>query len=221
MYVRWSPAVIVPLALVYIASTISPILGGFDTTWLALALNIFAAGLTGARAFHHKAERAVWIFACAAITSWMAGSIFYWIESLRGIALPVPSPSDFLWLAFYPLMVTALVIRIRRRVMRRLQSGFLIDGLIAGMGACAVVVQFFVGPLLAHLNGSTAQVFTNAAYPIGDELLLGMAVAVLAVTGRLHLSRTWVALIFAQLLYMTADTILLTRTASGTYTLGT
>ena len=218
-YIRWSPVVVVPLALVYVTSTLVDFLP-FSNAWLALTLNLFAALLTGARAVHHKSERAVWVLACAAIASWMAGSIVYFTATLSGIVLPVPSISDALWLSFYPLMVTALVIRIRRRVTRRLQSGFVIDGLIAALGACSIMVEFVVGPLLAHLTGSTAQILTNAAYPIGDELLLGMAVAVLAVSGRLHLSRTWVALLFAQILYMTADTLLLLQTAGGTYVLG-
>ncbi|MCU1678206.1 MAG: hypothetical protein JWM93_2964 [Frankiales bacterium] len=218
-YVRWSPLLILPLAAVYLASTFWSFLP-FDGSWLGLSLNVCAAALTGARAVHYKAERAVWALACAAITSWMTGSLIFFSAAGAGVTLGVPSVADLFWLAFYPLMVAALVIRIRRRVARRLQSGFVLDGLIAALGACSVMVAFAVGPLLANLSGSTPRILTNAAYPIGDELLLGMAVAVLAVSGRLRLSRTWIALLVAQLLYMTADTLLLTRTAGGTYELG-
>ncbi|MDQ1702416.1 MAG: diguanylate cyclase, partial [Frankiaceae bacterium] len=218
-YVRWSPAILVPVALLYVASTVWRFVP-FQSSWFALVLNISAAGLTGARAVHHRSERAVWVLACAAITAWMTGSIVYYAITVPGQNVPVPSLADLFWLAFYPLMIAAVVLRIRRRVHRRLQGGFVLDGLIAGLGACAIMVGFVVGPLLGHLNGSIAQIVTNAAYPIGDELLLGMAVAVLAVSGRLRLSRGWVALIVAQVLYMAADTIFLTRTAGGTYVLG-
>ena len=202
-YVRWSPLLVLPLSGTYVASTFWQFLP-MDGSWLGLALELLAAVLTGARAVHRKSERAVWGLACAALTSWMIGSIILFFTSLAGIALPVPSIADLFWLAFYPLMVAALVIRIRRRVLRRLQSGFVLDGLIAGLGASALVISFIVGPLLGNLTGSTAQIVTNAAYPIGDQLLLGMAVAVLAVSGRIRLSRTWIALILAQLLYMTS-----------------
>ena len=223
-WVRWSPAVIVPALIAYVASTFlrEPGSAAIWDTAIGLPLTILAAVLTGVRAVKFKSERIVWALASAAITSWITGNVVYNFVILEG---PNPSASpniaDIFWLAFYPLMIGALVIRIHRRVVRHLQGAFMIDGLIAGLGACAVMIDLLVSPLLAKLDGSASAVLVHAAYPIGDELLLGMAVAVLAVSGRARLSRTWGALVVAQVLYMLADTILLTQTANGTYQFGT
>jgi diguanylate cyclase (GGDEF)-like protein len=212
--------VVVPLAALYVAATVWPILGHFDPSLLAATLDVAAVALTAARAVHRPEQRLVWALAALAMTSWMAGNIVYFAAT-SGAGAAGPTPADVFWLSFYPLMIAATVVRIRTCVLRGLQGGVVLDGVIAGCGACALVASFAAGPLLGHLHGSVARVVVNTAYPVGDELLLGMAVGVLAVSGRGQLSRAWVAMAVAQTMYMAGDTLLLTRTANGSYKLGT
>ena len=135
----------------------------------ALAVRLGAAGLCLWRAARDARERWAWAALAAALSLWTLGDA---------------TGSDFAGLAGYPAAWTALVLLIRARVRgaSRLSLNLWLDGAIAAVAVAAAAVAVVVGPL-ADLNGSgTGAVATGLAYPLGDLMLLGLAVGAPSLT---------------------------------------
>src|SRR5207237_10871523 len=81
---------------------------------------------------------------------------------------------------------------------------------------CAVPFGFH---LLRSLEGSVATIATHMAYPIGDTVLLSLAVSVLAVCGR-KADRSLALLVAALAVFAIGDTLYLLEFANGTYAVG-
>ena len=138
-------------------------------------------------------ERWAWAALAAALSLWTLGDA---------------SGSDVAGLAGYPAAWAALVLLIRARVRgaSRLSLNLWLDGAIAAVAVAAAAVAAVVGPL-ADLNGSgTGAVATGLAYPLGDLMLLGLAVGAPSLTSwRPGPSLTFIALGLS--VYAVADTI--------------
>jgi diguanylate cyclase (GGDEF)-like protein len=64
-----------------------------------------------------------------------------------------------------------------------------LDGLVGVLAVAAIGIAFMVGPILASTRGSTVELVVDAAYPIGDILLLALVAAFLGLAGRLAETR--------------------------------
>ena len=142
------------------------------------------------RAFTRPQGRALSLALGGAMLAWSLGDVTLTIESLGGASPPTPSLADAFYVAFYPLAYLGLVLLLRRESSKLVPASWL-DGAVAGLGAAALCAAFAFDRLM-HLSGGggVAATATNVAYPVGDVLLLAMAVggsAVLAGGGR----RAW------------------------------
>ena len=150
----------------------------------------------------------------AGLLAWAMGDVIWSLESSPN----GPSLADGFYLAFYPLAYLALVSLIRSYA-RPHQAIVWLDGVIAGLGAAAVSAAFAFDTILRAIGGTTSTVAVNLAYPIGDLILLALAVGTLVVVP----GRPVRLLLFAAgcVLMAIGDTFYLVQSAAGTYQVGT
>ncbi len=108
------------------------------------------------------------------------GDVATTVQSFGGASAAVPSVSDVFYTLFFPMCFFSFMLLIRRG-----NSGSLVatslDGLVAALGAASLVVAYvFNAVLSAHSNGKLATA-TRLIYPIGDVLLLALAIGAIAV----------------------------------------
>ncbi len=123
---------------------------------------------------------------------WGLGDVAITIESFGGATPAVPSVADLFYLGFFPCCYVAF-----RMVIRRGRSGSLLatslDGLIAGLGVASISAAYVFGAVLKQAGGSSISAATTMAYPIGDLLLLSLAVGGLAILPRKYHRFFWIA----------------------------
>jgi diguanylate cyclase (GGDEF)-like protein len=142
--------------------------------WGVGAFELVTSGLCIWRALGAR-RRTVPLLLGLGILSWSIGDTILAAESAGGASPPVPSLADLFWLGFYPLVYIALVLLTRKHLSRTGATTWL-DGAVAGLGAAALCACFAFNTLLHSVGGSATTVATDLAYPIGDALLLILAV---------------------------------------------
>ena len=189
---------------------------GDQAGWIMLrealydGLTLSVAFVVAARAWWVPAERQAWWLIALGLTSWCVGDVvaMSWVPEGQS-----PSVADPLKLAFYPLVYTGLVLLLRARA-RRLPAEIWLDALTAGLTLAALAAALAFGPIESVASGSPAAVIVGLAYPVGDVLLLALAVGALAVLGW-RAEQRWVLLVAGFMLFAVADTVYLFRSADG------
>jgi len=150
----------------------------------------------------------------AGLLAWALGDVIWSLESSPN----GPSLADGFYLAFYPLAYVALMSLIRSHA-RPHQAIVWLDGVVAGLGAAAVSAAFAFDTIVRAIGGTTSTVAVNLAYPIGDLILLALAVGTLVVVP----GRPVRLLVFTAgcVLMAIGDTVYLVQSAAGTYQVGT
>ncbi len=188
----------------------------FDT-WLYDGLMVGAGLLCLARVRVGNGERVAWALIGLGLLS-SAGGDIYWNAVIANAANPPSfSPADVLYLAYYPLVCAGLVLLLRATGSVNRNSW--LDGLSGGLVVAAIATQFLLSPVLEKLGGSAWHNAIPLAYPLGDTILLGFVVAVLAVTCW-RVSRAWALLVAALAVAAVADGIYSYQVAAGTYVNG-
>ena len=116
----------------------------------------------------------------AACTSWALGDVVNTIESLGGATPPTPSLPNLFWFGFFPLAYVSFVLVIRRGNTGSLVATAL-DGLIVGLGAASISAAYLFGIVFKVTGGSALATAVNMSYPVGDLLLLALAVGGFAI----------------------------------------
>ena len=193
---------------------------GLGGAWLArLAAGhlydavVVAAGvalLLRARALQR--ERWAWLLLGAGVLSWAAGEL-YWTEAiLDDPSPPYPSPADAFYLAFYPLAYAGLALLVRART-HELDWRRWNDGAIAALGTAALGAAFVFDFVAERTTGSSLEVATSLAYPLGDVAMLAIIVGVVALTDW-RPGTTW-SLLLAGLAFQVVADIAYTLQAAG------
>lgn len=150
-------------------------------------------------------SRAPWLLVALALASWAVGDTIWSIRFGSAAAPPQTSISDVFWLAWYPLIVAALVLLIRDRI-----SGFQLDRWIDGIAVMLLVatpwVALFLQPVAEHSSASGLAIVLDFAYPLGDAVLVG-AVLGLFVLMDWRPGRMWLALGVGLMAIAVADAI--------------
>lgn len=211
---RW---VIGGLAGTYALSTLLPPdarPAGIDTWFYSLAL--VAVALSGlARPLLIKRNRLPWLLLSIATISWAAGDVYWSIAFSDADEIPVPSPADVFYVGLYPLAYFGLVL-LARSVLRRVPASIWLDGLVTSLAVGALFSAFTVKQIISVAEGSLPEVLTNLSYPVGDLVLIVIAVATLAMV-RWRADPTWWLLVAGFALFAVADTAYLFGVANGTY----
>ena len=186
--------------------------------WGVAAFEIAASVLCIGRALSSR-RRIVPLMLGFGVLSWSIGDTVLTAESAGGGTPPVPSLADLFWLGFYPLIYVALIL-LTRKHLNRMGITTWLDGAVAGLGAAALCACFAFNTILHSVGGNPTTVATDLAYPIGDGLLLMLAVGGTAIMpGRKN--PQW--LLLAGAIGMTAigDTFNLFASSGSTSHLGT
>jgi two-component system cell cycle response regulator len=193
--------------------------GIFDpATMVYNSLLVLSAAVCAARGLTAKTERTPWLLLGLALGLWAAGDLYYTFF-LSGLdEIPYPSPSDALYLAFYPIAYAALGLLLRGRI-RQFHGSLWLDGMIGGLVVSAIGAAVVFDAVLTTTGGSKLVIATNLAYPLFDLLLLALLVGVLALTGW-RLDRTWVLTAAGFASFGVADSVYLYQAAAGTYVEG-
>jgi two-component system, cell cycle response regulator len=181
--------------------------------WLYDAV-VLAAGLTClVRAQSAGRERLAWVMIGAAILSWGAAEVYWTLKILGNPSPPYPSPADIGYLAYYPLAAIGLGLLVRARA-RELNWQLWMDGAIAALGTAALGAAFIFDYVAGQTSGTSLQVATTLAYPLGDIAILALTVGIIALTSW-HPRLAWsmvlagfAALAFADIAYTLQSTTL-------------
>jgi diguanylate cyclase (GGDEF)-like protein len=185
---------------------------------LAIGGVVYDAVIVGAgvacivRASVFGRERNAWILIGAAILVWGAAEV-YWTAAIEGNpSAPYPSPADVGYLLFYPLAYAGLALLVRARA-HEINWRLWMDGAITALGTAALGAAFVFDFVAGKAEGSSIEILTTLAYPLGDIAMLAMVVGVVALTGW-RPGRTW-SLLLAGLAAMVIADIAYTLQSTG------
>ncbi len=150
--------------------------------WLTALVCLVGAGRA-------ERSRAAWFLIGAALISWAIGDTIW---SVRGDPAAVASISDLFWLAWYPLLIAALVLLVRDRV-PAFELHRWIDGVVVMLLVATPWVALFLQPAAQNSNASTVAEVVDFAYPLGDAIIVGATLGVMALMGW-RPGRMWIAL---------------------------
>jgi diguanylate cyclase (GGDEF)-like protein len=175
---------------------------------------VIAAGLTClVRAQSAGRERLAWSMIGLAILVWGAGEVYWTAKILNDPTPPYPSAADIGYLAYYPLAALGLALLVRART-DELDWRLWMDGAIAALGTGALGAAFIFDYVAGQTSGSSLQVATTLAYPLGDIAILALTVGIIALTSW-NPRRAWsfvlagfAALAFADIAYTLQSTSL-------------
>ncbi len=176
----WIRAVYVALGAVLAVYFVSLLLRGPSQQvslvdgWGVASFEFVASCLCLWRAFASR-RRTIPLLLGLGILSWSIGDAVLASESAGGATPAVPSLADLFYLGFYPIVYVALVLLTRKHINRSGATTWL-DGAVAGLGAAALCACFAFNTVLHSVGGDASAVATDLAYPIGDGLLLILAV---------------------------------------------
>ena len=137
-----------------------------------------AAGICLAGAWARR-DPGGWGLIGAGLVIWALGEIYFefWVDPING---PYPSPADYLYFAFY-LLVIAGLFQLGRRGERGMWS--LATVVVPLLGLATLWSWFALSPVIGTLEGSTASRLTTVAYPFLDLLLVCSALSTFAALG--------------------------------------
>ena len=177
-----------------------------------IGLFVVGAALVGIW-LHRPAGWQPWFILALGQLSFVVGDIIWTIYAALGED-PFPSPADVAYLLGYPLLALGLGIAIRRRVRGGDRAG-LLDGAILATGAVVVWWVFILGPLVAATDPDPLTFAISIAYPIGDLLLIGLALGLVMTPGAK--SASFRLLVANLLVLLVGDLVFNLQSLDGTY----
>jgi signal transduction histidine kinase/CheY-like chemotaxis protein/HPt (histidine-containing phosphotransfer) domain-containing protein len=190
--VRWVFFLATALVVAFVISLLARANGSYVTPVDGWGVDLFELSmgtLCVLRYFDKRwgaTESAVSVFPLVlgvACMAWAFGDVAVTIESLGGASVPVPSVADGFYVAFFPLCYLSFMMLIRRGNDRSLAATSL-DGLIVGLAVASLTAAFLFDTVLHATGGGDLATATSLAYPVGDILLLALAVGALFVLSR-------------------------------------
>ena len=140
------------------------------------------------------------------------------LDFIQGSLSSFPSHSDYLWLAYYPLILVAVAFYLGDR--RSLRPLVWLDGTIVVLVLIAAGFALLFGGMLSSASAPASFVEGQLAYPLLDLAFVAFAL-VLAYAGRLRLGPAYYPLSAAAGLLFVVDLIYFNQLATDTYTAGT
>ena len=143
--------------------------------WCMLGLAMVVAVVAGAR-LHRPAQPLAWYLVAAGQLSFTVGdAINYTYQWVLKVEPPYPSVADGFYLACYILLAGGLLLLARERAPGR-DVASLIDATVITVGAGLLSWVFLIGPNVRAPDLLLSQRLVSIAYPLGDVLLVAVAV---------------------------------------------
>lgn len=193
-------------------------LDGFISKWSYNVVLLGGSLACLARGLLISEARRAWLLLGLGLVLWTMGNIYYSVVLWDLSVIPVPSPSDGFWIILYPLSLISVAALVRGRVQT---SGFHLwmDGAMGALAVGAVVAAIGFDPLFEAGSGNALALATNAAYPIGDLLLISMIVGAIGVSGW-RIDGLWAWLGGGLVLFAVVDSIYLVKVVNETWVPG-
>jgi two-component system cell cycle response regulator len=188
-------------------------------TWVYPGLILVAALLCIDRARRVRSDRIAWAVLGGGMLLWVVGEAYYTLFLASMEEPPVPSVSDALWLTFYPCCYAALVLLVHGR-QEKLHLSLWLDGVIGALVVSAVGAALVFQAIVASDAGDSALAGIDLAYLLGDFALIGLVIAVFALTAW-RPGRTWGMLGGGLILFALVDGFFMWQDATGTAIAGT
>ena len=194
-------------------------LDGFFDDWVYDAAIMGGALSCLIRAWRVREERFAWLLLGLGLASDASGEIYYSLAFGESATPPIPSLADLLYLLYYPAAYAGMVLLVRERL-HRFSTSMWLDGAIAATTSSAIIAAVAFEPIVRGAgHQQPAALATTLAYPLGDLILLGIAIGVFGLAGW-RPGRAWLLLALGLGLSAVADTSYLYANANGTYTVG-
>ena len=140
-----------------------------------VSLSMVVAVVVGVRRWKPAQPMAWYLIAAGQLLFSIGDAINYYREWVLKAEIPFPSVGDGFYLVFYPLLAAGLLLLVRGRAPGR-DAASLIDATIITTGIGMLSWVFLIGPYVRLPDLSLAQRLVSIAYPLGDLLLLAVAV---------------------------------------------
>src|SRR5579872_1303834 len=186
--------------------------------WSYNAVEMIAVAVCASRVLARRRERAAWLAITLGMALFAAGDVYYTVFFDGASNVPFPSWADALYLSYYPPIYLGIGLLLRSRV-REISAALWLDGLIATLAVAAMGAALAFGPILSDTHGAALTVATNLAYPLGDLVLVGLVIGIIAITGWKSTADWWL-IAFGLIVFGVADSIYLVQTADSTYVQG-
>ena len=119
----------------------------------------------------------------------ISSAIFFWVvgsttTTWNSFYSPTiwPSLSDICYVLFYPLALLGLIRALTAQ--RKFRPTELLDVVIITFGFSTLIATLFLKSAMAHFIGSSSTVFFSIVYPVGDVVLLSIALIIILVQHR-------------------------------------
>ena len=171
-------ALMVPISVAYLTGPLKagPVFNviGFSAV-VAIVLGVH---------MHKPAPRLPWYLIALGQTFFVAGdALSYNYKTFFGTALPFPSVADPVYLAVFPLTIAGLLLLIRDRSPGR-DWASLVDAMIVTVGLALLSWVFLIAPYADNTMLDLGTKVVSIGYPLGDILILGIAVRMAVGGGR-------------------------------------
>jgi signal transduction histidine kinase len=186
--------------------------------WPVIGLSSAAMMVVGTRRYRPSYPLA-WYLLAGGVVALTTGDTLYNVRvRLLHSGQVFPSVVDLVYLVgFYPLVISGLLLLIRRRSPGR-NVPSLIDATIITIGVGLLSWVFLIAPYVRARELSLAQRLVSIAYPLGDVLVLAVATR-LAIGSRQRTSSWWL-LTGSLLALLVADSLFLFLQLNGTWQVG-
>jgi diguanylate cyclase (GGDEF)-like protein len=162
---------------------------------------------------HRPASPWPWYLMAAGQACFVVGDVLWEWYAMIGEE-PFPSVADVFYIAGYPLLTVGLSAGIRRRIGGGDRSG-LLDAAILTTGLSLISWVFLIAPMAAAADPDPLGFAVSLAYPVGDLLLIGVAMGLATAPGA-RVPSFW--LICASLgALLVADQVYVFQNLQGTY----
>jgi len=188
-----------------------------SSRWLYNLLLVGSAFVCLRTPLRQGRERVAWLCLGTTLLLWAAGDFYYTLFLWNQQAAP-PTVTDWFWLASYPVLYASIGLLVRSRT-TQFDRSLWIDAVLAALAVAAVGAAVLFGTVVESTGGSPLTAAMNLAYPLADALLLGLVVAVLALTGW-RLDRTWSCILAGTIVLALSDSAYLYQAAVGSSELG-
>ncbi len=218
----WLAWVMVLMLAVYLAGLVLPVDGlrPFVNGWLGTITQWIPAALCWRAVYRTGFRRMLVLLAAGAVTVFASANNYYVLALGDGVALSFPSPADFGYLLFYPLMLGSLAILVHRQL-RALPPAVSLDSAVGALGVAAVLAAVLSPTLLAAQAGEfTFGTAFATAFPLFDLVLVAAVMGVASARG-LDVGVRWGILVCGLLVFAATDLIYAEQIAADTYAVGT
>jgi signal transduction histidine kinase len=151
--------------------------------WPGIGLVSAAAIVVGVRR-HRPSAPLAWYLVAAGLVTFVSGDTLYNVRERVLHAVPsFPSVVDLCYLVTYPLLAAGLLVLLRRRNPGR-DTASLIDATVIATGVGMLAWVYLIVPYVRNPELTLLQRVVAIAYPVGDLLLLTVAVRLAVGAGR-------------------------------------